>query len=111
MGERSVCGNGQPSQNSNDFPNKMAAITYPEARRSEFTEVYHAEVVPDHYNWLHDPESEETKQFVAAQNAISEPYLATPERDQFKERYVANPLLGRILCVTYVTLPCACYVA
>ena len=68
----------------------MASMTYPEARRSDHVDDFSGTPVPDPYNWLHDPESEETKTFVAAQNAISEPYLATAERDQFKERYGCN---------------------
>lgn len=65
--------------------NTMASVSYqtedgkfkyPAVRRDESTTYtsYGVEVV-DAYRWLEDADSEETKKFVEAQNALSDPYI------------------------------------
>ncbi len=62
-------------------------FSYPPARRSDVVDDYHGTRVPDPYRWLEEPESDETKAFIDAQNELSLPYLeALPERDALRDR-------------------------
>jgi len=66
----------------------MEKIIYPEIRRDtqEFDD-FHSTKVANPYKWLEDPDSEETKTFVAAQNVITDKVLDDcPVRSQFKDR-------------------------
>ncbi|KAL8450370.1 hypothetical protein Emag_003216 [Eimeria magna] len=60
-------------------------LSYPHARRGNDAEDHFGTVVPDPYRWLEDPDSEETKAFVDAENQVSQKYLDTPLRHQFLE--------------------------
>lgn len=63
------------------------AFSYPPARRADIVDTHHGREVADPYRWLEDLDSDETKAFVAAQNAVTEPYLAAlPDRDRLIER-------------------------
>lgn len=53
-----------------------AAVSYPPVDRDDVVEMLHGTTVADPYRYLEDPDGERTQAFVAAQNAISEPYLA-----------------------------------
>jgi prolyl oligopeptidase len=64
-------------------------MTYPPTRRSDHVDTYHGITVPDPYRWLEDDTSEETAVWVAAQNAVTFPYL---ERIPFRAA-----LLERVL--------------
>ncbi|XP_048469072.1 prolyl endopeptidase-like [Rhincodon typus] len=63
-------------------------LRYPEPDR-DLTRVddYHGIKVPDPYAWLEDPNSEQTKGFVEAQNKLTIPFLAKCRvRNRLKER-------------------------
>ncbi|HEY0528109.1 MAG TPA: prolyl oligopeptidase family serine peptidase [Gemmatimonadaceae bacterium] len=62
-------------------------MKYPTATRGTQVDVYHGVNIADPYRWLEDTDSPETKAWVAAENQLSDAYLATiPERAAIKNR-------------------------
>ena len=60
---------------------------YPPARKSDQVDDYHGVKVADPYRWLEELDSEETRNWVEAENKLSFGYLAAiPERTMLKER-------------------------
>ncbi len=61
-------------------------MDYPKTRRGEVVETLHGHEIADPYRWLEDPDSEETRAWVAAQNALTEAFLAdVGSRSSFSE--------------------------
>lgn len=59
-------------------------MRYPPVDRDDTADVLHGALVADPYRYLEDPDADRTRAFVAAQNAVSEPYLAAlPSRPAF----------------------------
>ena len=67
--------------------NKSVRFDYPQARRSEQIDNYHGVEVADPYRWLEDPDSEETRAWIEAENKLTFSYLKQiPQRDAIEKR-------------------------
>lgn len=63
------------------------ALSYPPTRKADQVDVYHGNEVADPYRWLEDPNSEETKAWVEAQNQVTFGYLEKlAGRDRIRQR-------------------------
>ncbi|MEZ4616744.1 MAG: hypothetical protein R2867_14750 [Caldilineaceae bacterium] len=66
---------------SADFP------TYPTSHREDLVETLHGTSVADPYRWLEELNSAETAAWIAAQNEVTEAYLAQlPHREAIRQR-------------------------
>jgi prolyl oligopeptidase len=63
------------------------APSYPVTRKVDQQDNYHGTVVADPYRWLEDANSAETREWVEAQNKVTQAYLAQiPNRDAIRQR-------------------------
>ena len=69
------------------MPNSDQALRYPDTHKIEQTDDYHGVLVSDPYRWLEDPDSDQTKAWVEAQNQITLGYLQQiPVREALQKR-------------------------
>ena len=62
-------------------------LSYPTTRKVDQTDTYHGVTVADPYRWLEDPNTEETAEWVEAQNKVTFGYLTDlPGRDRINAR-------------------------
>ena len=65
----------------------MTDLTYPTARRGDDADDFHGTVVGDPYRWLEDTDAPETRDWIEAQNRLTESWLAAvPQRDAIRKR-------------------------
>src|SRR5205814_5185043 len=63
------------------------SLTYPVAARGTQVDVYHGTSIADPYRWLEDVDAPATTQWVAAENRVTDAFLATiPERAAIRNR-------------------------
>ncbi len=63
------------------------SLTYPVAARGTQVDVYHGTSIADPYRWLEDVDAPATTQWVAAENRLTDAFLATiPERAAIRNR-------------------------
>jgi prolyl oligopeptidase len=63
------------------------SLVYPETRSIDHVDDYHGTLVSDPYRWLEDPNSDETKAWIEAQNQVTFGYLQQlPIRETLKQR-------------------------
>ena len=66
-------------------------FNYPVSRKSSDADLYHGTEVKDPYRWLEDDYSEETREWVKAQNNLTDSYLQQiPLRDSLREGMKKN---------------------
>jgi prolyl oligopeptidase len=69
------------------IPAAGQSFDYPETRRADQSDVLHGVRVEDPYRWLEETDSPETRQWIAAQNALTQHYLASiPQREAIRTR-------------------------
>ncbi|MEL6223143.1 MAG: prolyl oligopeptidase family serine peptidase [Cyanobacteria bacterium J06627_8] len=62
-------------------------LDYPESPKGDHVDDYHGTLVPDPYRWLEEPDSDQSRQWIANQNAVTFDYLSDiSERDVIKDR-------------------------
>jgi prolyl oligopeptidase len=65
----------------------MAQIQYPQTKKVDQKDIYHGVEVADPYRWLEDDRSEETGEWVKAQNKVTDAFLSQiPYRKQLQDR-------------------------
>jgi len=81
-----ACGSDPAPKTAVDF--KQIPVTYPNTRQdSTVQDTYFGTTIQDPYRWLEDDQSDETKQWVKNQNAVTFGYLdQIPSRAKVKER-------------------------
>src|SRR4051812_18887615 len=62
-------------------------LKYPAVRKDATVDDYGGVKVPDPYRWMESLDSKQVADWIAANNAVTEPYLASlPLRDHFRKR-------------------------
>lgn len=66
----------------------VGRLSYPSFRKDDAADTLHGVRVADPYRYLEEPDSEETKEFVASQNSVTRAYFSgfSAKRDAYRSR-------------------------
>lgn len=68
-------------------PSSMTTSSYPRARKVDQVDEFHGVKVADPYRWMEDPNSPELRDWINAQNAVTQDFLKSiPQRDAIHQR-------------------------
>jgi hypothetical protein len=82
-----ICHYGQSCSTSAAMTEPNQAFVYPQPHQANQVDDYHGTQVADPYRWLEDPDSDETKAWIEAENKLTFGLLETiPARDRLKQR-------------------------
>ncbi len=71
-------------------PDAGVGLSYPVARTVDVVDDYHGTKVADPYRWLEDPSSPGYREWIDAENAVTERFLSTlPDRGPLRDRLTA----------------------
>ncbi len=84
---------GGPAETSGGDPSNLeappqeTAMDYPQARKGDTVDTYFGVQVADPYRWLEDPDSDETRAWIDAENTITRAWLdGEPKRTEIHDR-------------------------
>ena len=82
-----ACSTSPKAEHTAPAPQAAATFQYPAAARGDVVDNYHGVSVPDPYRWFEDASATTTRDWVSAQNALSQPYLEKlPQRAWLGQR-------------------------
>ena len=82
-----ICHYGQSCSISAAMTDPKQTFVYPQPHQAKQVDAYHGTQVADPYRWLEDPDSDETKAWVEAENKLTFGLLEKiPARDRLKQR-------------------------
>jgi prolyl oligopeptidase len=65
----------------------QSGFDYPQPKRGDQIDTFHGVKVADPYRWMEDTDSAETKEWIEAENKLTDSYLESiPEREKIKNR-------------------------
>jgi prolyl oligopeptidase len=65
----------------------VKSLPYPDSRRDKVVDILHGVEVPDPYRWLENLDSEQTREWIAAQNEVTFAHLGQiPAREEIRQR-------------------------
>jgi prolyl oligopeptidase len=71
-------------------PDAGIRLSYPVARTVDVVDDYHGTKVADPYRWLEDPSSPGYREWIDAENAVTDRFLSTlPDRGPLRDRLTA----------------------